>query len=76
VQVGAYLVPENAAKQAERLAARGYAARVFEVVDSSGRRWHTVRIGDYPGREAARSQADAFTRKEQLQSIVRPYGRF
>jgi general secretion pathway protein A len=76
VQVGAYLVAENAAKQAELLAASGYAARVFEVVDSGGRRWHTVRIGDYPSREAARSCADEFTRKEQLQSIVRPYGRF
>lgn len=76
VQVGAYLVPENATKQAELLTARGYAARVFEVVDSGGRRWHTVRIGDYPSREVARSRADEFTRTEQLQSIVRPYGKF
>jgi general secretion pathway protein A len=76
VQVGAYLVPENAAKQAESLSARGYAAKIFEVVDSMGRRWHTVRIGDYPSREAARSQADAFTRREQVQCIVRPYGKF
>ncbi|MFO7707298.1 MAG: AAA family ATPase [Desulfobacterales bacterium] len=76
VQVGAYLIPENASKQAELLTGRGYAARIFAVVDSRGRRWHTVRIGDYPSREAARSQADAFTRKEQIQSIVRPYGKF
>jgi general secretion pathway protein A len=76
VQVGAYLVPENATKQVALLAARGYAARVFEVVDSGGRRWHTVRIGDYNSLEAARALADAFTRKEQLQSIVRPYGKF
>ena len=76
VQVGAYLMPENATRQAERLVAMGYEARIFEVVDSSGRRWHTVRIGDYPSREAARSHADEFSRKERIQSIVRPYGKF
>jgi general secretion pathway protein A len=76
VQVGAYLVPENASKQAETLSGKGYPARIFEVVDSRGRRWHTVRIGDFPSMEAARSQADAFTRKEQVQCIVRPYGKY
>ena len=48
VQVGAYLVPENARKQVERLGAKGYPARIFEVKDSRGRSWYTVRIGDYP----------------------------
>jgi cell division septation protein DedD len=76
VQVGAYLVPENARKQVERLGAKGYPARIFEVKDSQGRSWSTVRIGDYPSSEAARLQADEFTRREQAPSVVRPVGGF
>lgn len=76
VQVGAYLVPENARKQVEQLGAKGYPARIFEVKDSRGRSWHTVRIGDYPNSAAARRQADEFTRREQAPSVVRPAGRF
>ena len=53
VQVGAYLVPENARKQVERLSAKGYPARILEVKDSQGRSWSAVRIGDYPSSEAA-----------------------
>jgi general secretion pathway protein A len=76
VQVGAYLVPENARKQVERLSAKGYPARIFEVKDSQGRSWSAVRIGDYPSSEAARRQADEFTRREQAPSVVRPTGGF
>jgi cell division protein FtsN len=75
-QVGAFLVLENARKQAERLSAKGYAARIVEVEDSRGRSWYAVRIGDYPSSEAARRQADEFTRREQAPSLVRPVGGF
>ena len=76
VQVGAYLVPENARKQAERLGAKGYPARIFEVKDSRGRSWYAVRIGDYPSSEAAQRQADEFTQREQAPSVVQPVGGF
>ncbi|MBI5581124.1 MAG: AAA family ATPase [Deltaproteobacteria bacterium] len=76
VQVGAYLVPENARKQVELLGAKGYPARIFEVKDSRGRSWYSVRIGDYPSSEAARRKADEFTRREQAPSVVRPVGGF
>jgi cell division septation protein DedD len=76
VQVGAYQVPENARAQAERLKARGYPARIFQIADSQGRSWHTVRIGDHPSRQAAQAQADEFNRREQVKTIVRPFGAF
>ncbi len=76
VQVGAFLVPENARKQAERLSAKGYPARILEVKDSQGRSWYAVRIGEYPSRAAAQRQADEFTRREQAPSVVRPIGVF
>jgi len=74
VQVGAYLVPENARKQVEQLSAKGYPARILEAKDSRGRSWYAVRIGDYPSSAAARRQADEFTRREQAPSVVRPAG--
>jgi general secretion pathway protein A len=76
VQVGAYLVPENARRQVEQLSAKGYPARIFEAKDSQGRSWYAVRIGDYPSSAAARRQADEFTRREQAPSVVRPAGGF
>jgi general secretion pathway protein A len=74
VQVGAYLSAENAAHEAARLRARGYAARVLALIDPRGRTWHTVRIGDHPDRAAAQKQADEFARREPARPIVRPYG--
>jgi cell division septation protein DedD len=74
VQVGAYLSAENAAHEAARLRARGYAARVLALTDPRGRTWHTVRIGDHPDRAAAQKQADEFARREPARPIVRPYG--
>jgi general secretion pathway protein A len=77
VQVGAYLQPENARKVATQLAAKGYsAARILTISDAKGRVWHTVRIGDHPSRQAAHSQAEEFSRREQMPAVVRPFGTF
>ncbi len=74
VQVGAYRQLENAEQQVARLAAKGYPARMIRFEDSRKRAWYTVRIGDYPDAEAARTAADEFTYRERMQSAVRPTG--
>ena len=74
VQVGAYREFENAEQQVARLSAKGYPARMIRFEDSRKRAWYTVRIGDYPDAESARFMADEFTRREKLQSAVRPFG--
>jgi general secretion pathway protein A len=76
VQVGAYAQLENARQMAAQLNAKGYSARVVEITNTKGRAWHTVRIGDHPNRQAAQDQADAFSRREQKPSVVRPFGKF
>jgi general secretion pathway protein A len=76
VQVGAYLYPENAQHVAVQLSAKGYPARIFKITDAKGRTWHTVRIGDHPSRQAAQAQADEFSRREQMKSVVRPFAAF
>lgn len=74
VQVGAYLYPENAQQLTSQLHAKGYPARILKITDAGGRTWYMVRIGDHPSRQAAQAQADEYTRREQKQSVVRPFG--
>jgi general secretion pathway protein A len=76
VQVGAFLYPENAQQAAAQLSAKGYSAKILQMTDSKGRAWHAVRIGDHPSRQAAQAQADDFSRRERIKSIVRPFGVF
>lgn len=76
VQIGAYLRAENAQKVADQFTAKGYAARVTQTTDPSGRAWHTVRIGDHPNRQDAQAQANEFRDREKRESVVRPYGAY
>jgi general secretion pathway protein A len=76
VQVGAFRQSENAHQQAARLAARGVKAYILDVKDAQGRQWHTVRVGDFPSRSAAQAHASEFARREQTQTLVRPFGSF
>ena len=76
VQVGAYVYPENAQRVVSQLAAKGYSARILQITDAKGRTWHTVRIGDHPSRQAAQAQSDEFSRREQMKTLVRPFGAF
>lgn len=74
VQVGAFLNPENAKKLVEKLKAKGYRAQIFSAKDSEDQFWYTVRIGDYTSKEAAKTNADAFTALEKIETAVRPFG--
>jgi cell division protein FtsN len=74
VQVGAFRNFENAQHQVMHLIYKGYPAQLVEIKDSRDRIWYTVRIGDYPTVESARTRAHEFTRREKIQSVVRPVG--
>jgi cell division protein FtsN len=74
VQIGAYLHPENAQQITAELNAKGYSPKIMKITDAKGRIWYTVRIGDHPNRQAAQAQADEFSRREQKQSVIRPFG--
>ncbi|MGE5255770.1 MAG: AAA family ATPase [Hyphomicrobiales bacterium] len=76
VQVGAFLYPENAEHTAAQLSSKGYSTKIFQTTDSKGRTWYTVRIGDYPSRQIAQAQANEFSRREHMESVVRPFGGF
>ena len=73
VQVGAFRRMHTARKLAATLKQKGYSADILPVYDSHNRTWFTVRIGNYPTREAAVQRADEFTSREKMASAVRPF---
>jgi cell division septation protein DedD len=73
VQVGAFISRNLAQKLVGTLRQKGYPAIIFEITDPKTRTWHTVRIGDFPSREAAIQKADEFTSREKMESAVRPF---
>jgi type II secretory pathway predicted ATPase ExeA len=74
IQVGAFLKLDYAKRVVRQLKAKGYPAQIVPVKDSKDRSWHTVRIGDYPSKEAAQAMADAFSALEKMETAVRPFG--
>jgi general secretion pathway protein A len=73
VQVGAFRRIVNAVDLVERLALKGYSARIVEISDDQDRTWFTVRIGDHPTLESATKQARDLKEKENLKTYIRPY---
>jgi len=75
VQVGAFRNFNYAEKLVVQLKAKGYPARIFQINDSKGKLWHTVRIGDYATSEEAKIKAKEFSASEKMQTAVRPFGK-
>ena len=73
VQVGAFRNRKQSEKLVRALKEKGYPAGILPVTDAKARTWYTVRIGDYPSRDMALQQADAFTSREKMESAVRPF---
>jgi len=73
VQVGAFRNRKLSEKLVGTLKEKGYPAGILPVTDAKARTWYTVRIGDYPSRDIALQQADAFTSREKMESAVRPF---
>ena len=76
VQVGAFRERKYARQRAEWLKAKGYSSRIITFSDPKGGTWHTVRFGDQFTLEQAREQAEIFSLKEKMETIVRPYRGF
>ncbi len=72
VQVGAFLIKENASKTIRMLTKKGYLAKIVTFTDSKDRLWHTVRIGEYSSLKIATKHAAEFSNQEKMDSIVLP----
>ena len=71
LQLGSFSNQDNAKKLQAELKDKGYAAIIFEQIDSDQRTWHAVRIGGYDSLDSASRAAADFSNKERIQALVR-----
>lgn len=70
VQVGAFLVKENAEKLVADLSRKGYGAYIFQTSGYRKRQWYSVRISDHTDLKEASNAASGFRSKEGSPAIV------
>lgn len=70
VQVGAFLVKENAEKFFADLTRKGYRPYIFKTSGYRKRQWYSVRISDHTDLQEASNAASGFKSKEGSPSIV------
>jgi len=70
VQVGAFLVKENAEKFVADLTRKGYRPYIFKTSGYRKRQWYSVRISDHTDLQEASNTASGFKSKEGSPSIV------
>jgi len=70
VQVGAFLVKENAEELVSGLMRKGYKPFIFQTADSRKRQWYCVRIGNYADLKQASQAASKFYTKQNVPAIV------
>ncbi|MEE8525748.1 MAG: SPOR domain-containing protein [Thermoanaerobaculia bacterium] len=71
LQLGLFSVKENATGLVADLKQRGYPAYVVEVTNSTGRVFHTVRLGPYATRQEARGAAAEYHDREGGETLIR-----
>jgi cell division protein FtsN len=70
LQVGAFLDAAQAGQLAKAVSATGRSPIVVHTVDSEGRVWQSVRIGDYPDAPTASVAAGALLRYDEMPATV------
>ena len=72
LQVGSYIVMQNAVKTANDLKKKGYEVFILKKQGPRGKTWYAVQIGEYKDRGKASRAASEFTEKEKVVSVVMP----
>jgi len=72
VQVGTFVVEQNAVKMTNNLKLKGYPASILNMSDSKGKVRYVVQIGDYKDHDKAVRIASDFMKKEKDVSVVVP----
>ena len=74
LQAGAFLIQENARNLREKLAEKGFEAKILVLTDKKQRSWYLVRSGVYPSREHARKEMAALEEIIGTPPAIRPQG--
>ena len=72
VQVGSFLVEDNATRLAQSLKQLGYPAEIVQRLDARQRTWYVVRLGPYHKWDTASGVALRLASNQDLQPVVGP----
>lgn len=72
IQVGSYIVMQNAVKTANDLKKKGYEVFILKKQGSRGKTWYAVQIGEFKDRGEASHAVSEFTEKEKVVAVVMP----
>lgn len=72
LQVGAFQSKQYAEDRKAMLIRKGYAPRLVQISDGTGKVWNVVRIADYIDRNEALKAAAVFSEKERMEIVVLP----
>ncbi len=71
LQVGSYLVKNNAFNTLEALEDKGYAPFIHKLSDTRGQNWYVLYAGSYPNATQARQAAQAYKKQEESMAVVK-----
>jgi cell division septation protein DedD len=74
VQVGSFLVEDNARRLLDQLESRGYRSTIFRSADNLNRTWYSLRFGEYESQADALRAAADYRAEEKSHAVVRPVG--
>lgn len=72
VQVGSYIVMQNAVKTADDLKKKGYEVFILKKQHPRGKTWYAVQIGEFKDRGEASHAVSEFTKKEKIVAVAMP----
>ncbi len=71
LQVGSYLVKNNAFNTLEALEDKGYAPFIHRLSDARDRTWYVLYAGSYPKANQARQAAQAYKKQEESVAVLK-----
>ena len=76
LQSGGFKIKENADKMMTRIAGKGAAPRLLELIRPNGQKWFLVRLGGYASMHDAKTALEKMQANLGMELIIRPYGQF
>jgi len=71
LQLGAFRETKSAKQLQADLKVKGYATRIYNLLDEDQRMWHAVRYGGFKDMNTAAQAATEFTEKEGIQALIK-----
>jgi len=76
IQLGAFLIPDNAKELIEKLKENGYLPRILNLQDKKNRKWTLVRTGEFQTIALGKKILKKLKKELKVDAVIRPMGKF